>query len=241
MPVLTDWNISLSVEDVFRIQHTDAEVIRKRRPGIVEMTERGVRQTLDLIRPVVVYETIKVDRIQPDGIRLAGGFQLTGDFLARQLAGAEQVVAAVCTIGSEVEKIASETMAANKHVEGYAIDSAGIVAVGKIADKFFSSLETDAKLKGKQSSHRFSPGLPGWSVVQGQPEIFAILEKINSSVDLCPSMQMVPIKSLSFVVGIGENLVRKGNECAYCGLRDYCTYRAEHDSALAGKACLHNS
>ncbi len=241
MPVLTDWPVDLSVEDVFRIQHANIEIIRQRRPGIVEMTERGVRQAAGLVHPVVVYQTVAVDRIESGGVFLAGGFQLTGSFLARQLAGAEEVAVVVCTIGCEVENYASTLMTENKHVEGYAVDSAGIVAIGQIADRFYSNLEVEANSNGKQTSYRFSPGLPEWSVTQGQPEIFSILENVNSAVQLCASMQMFPVKSLSYVVGIGKDLVRKGNECAYCGMRDRCTFRKEHDAHLAGDTCHRRS
>lgn len=240
MPIKTDWPIQLTVEDVFRIQHTDIETIRKRRPAIVEMTEKGVLQTAGLFHPEAIYQRLRVKQIDPEGLTLEGGYRLSSPFLSKQLEGAEEVVVAICTIGDAVENLATELMAQNKHVEGYAIDSAGIVAIGQVVDQFYASLEVEAKSEGKQISHRFSPGLPAWPVPQGQPEVFSVLEKINSSVQLCSSMQMIPVKSLSFVVGIGKNLVRRGNECAVCGMRDRCTFRSQHGAHSAGDGCLHH-
>lgn len=238
MPILTNWSIHLTAEEVFRNQHTDIEVIRKRRPAIVAMTEDGVQQAAARVHPTVVFRRLAVEGVDPEGVTLEGGFRLTGSFLAKQLTGAEEVVAAVCTIGPAVEDLASELMANSKHVEGYAVDSAGIVAVGQVTDQFYASLEVEAKSAGKTISYRFSPGLPAWTVAQGQPELFAILKDINTAVELHPSMQMVPVKSLSFVVGIGKELVRRGNECAFCGMRDRCTYRSEHEKLKAGDSCV---
>ncbi len=238
MPIQTDWSIHLTLQDVIRTQHMDMEVLRRRRPAILEMTAEGVRQTEGLFRPLVIYQRLPVESIDPDGLILEGGFRLSGSFLAKQLAGAEEVVAAVCTIGEEVEKRSSELMANNKHVEGYAVDSAGLVAIGQVNDQFYSSLEASARSSGRQISHRYSPGLPSWPVTQGQPEIFAILGNANTSVQLCPdSMQMLPVKSLSYVVGIGKQLVRKGSECAFCGMREHCAYRSTHDSQAADGVC----
>lgn len=237
MPVQTDWSIHLTLEDVFRTQHTDIEVIRRRRPTIVDMTAEGIRQTEGLFHPVVTYQRLPVETITSDGLVLEGGFVLTGSFLAKQLAGAEEVVTAICTIGDDVEKRASDLMANGKHIEGYAADSAGIVAIGQVVDQFYSNLEASARSSGCQISHRYSPGLVSWTVDQGQPEVFAILDKINTSVQLHDSMQMYPMKSLSFVVGIGKELVRKGSECAVCGMREHCMYRSMHDTETKNGDC----
>ncbi|MEN6409486.1 MAG: hypothetical protein ABFD44_07240, partial [Anaerolineaceae bacterium] len=149
MPILTNWSIHLTAEDVFLNQHTDIEVIRKRRPAIVTMTEDGAKQAAERVHPTVVFRRLAVEQIDPEGVTLEGGFRLTGSFLSKQLTGAEEVVAAVCTIGSAVEDLASELMANSKHLEGYAVDSAGIVAVGQVTDQFYAWLEAEAKSAGK--------------------------------------------------------------------------------------------
>ncbi|MDR3576113.1 MAG: hypothetical protein P4L50_19780 [Anaerolineaceae bacterium] len=237
MPVLTDWSVHPTVEDVIRTQHMDVEVIRRRRPVFLEIAAEAIRLAESLCKPKIVFQRLPVERIIVDGIILQGGLSLTSSFLAKQLAGAEEVIAAVCTISSDVEKRASELMANNKSVEGYALESASLVALGQVNDQFYASLEASARSLETKISHRYSPGLPSWSVAEGQPEIFAIIENINTTVQLCENMQMIPMKSISYVVGIGKQLVRKGSECGFCGLRDHCTFRSMHDSQTVESVC----
>jgi hypothetical protein len=74
-------------------------------------------------------------------------------------------------------------------------------------------------------SSRYGPGIHSWPITVGQPQLFALLPEVHDFVQLTPSMQMLPLKSTSFIVGIGEHLERGGSECDDCDARDRCTFR----------------
>jgi hypothetical protein len=68
----------------------------------------------------------------------------------------------------------------------------------------------------------------GWPVEQGQPQIFDLLDAGEIGVQLNESTMMLPRKSLTFVLGIGKELMAGGRTCDYCSLKETCWYR-DHD------------
>jgi hypothetical protein len=47
----------------------------------------------------------------------------------------------------------------------------------------------------------------GWSVEQGKPHIFSILDPLENDMRLSPIMLMIPRKSLPFVHGLGAKMI----------------------------------
>jgi hypothetical protein len=168
--------------------------------------------------------------VEPERVLLEDGFALTSPMLARRLAYAQAICTVICTVGAGISERVTREMAGNQFAYGYALDCAGTIALEWLVRQFYGELEAQAAIEGLSLSHRYSPGLRSWSVTQGQPEIFAILRDRNHSVELTPSMQMQPVKSVSFVVGLGKDLKRKGSECSDCSMRSRCVYRTRCSS-----------
>ena len=70
-----------------------------------------------------------------------------------------------------------------------------------------------------------SPGLEGWPVDVGQPQIFALFDADPAGVTLTPSCQMLPRKSTSALLGLGRRMAAQGHPCDYCGIRETCRHR----------------
>jgi hypothetical protein len=56
--------------------------------------------------------------------------------------------------------------------------------------------------QGFKTTRSLNPGIPGWEVTQGQPQIFNALPAGDIGVSLTESGIMMPKKSLAFVIGI---------------------------------------
>ena len=85
--------------------------------------------------------------------------------------------------------------------------------------------EEQAQVAGLQTSIPLSPGLLGWPVEQGQPQIFKILDPSLVDVRLSSGMLMIPRKSLTFVLGIGIRMVESTSSCDYCSMKETCRYQ----------------
>ena len=84
-----------------------------------------------------------------------------------------------------------------------------------------------------QSSIPISPGMMGWPVEKGQPEIFAILDPAQIDVHLTDFSLMMPRKSLTMTMGFGPTMNTDGRTCDFCALRETCRYQDHYDRAHA--------
>jgi hypothetical protein len=61
--------------------------------------------------------------------------------------------------------------------------------------------------------------------VEEQKKLFSFLPKEFCGVSLTDSALMIPIKSISGIIGVGKNVEYKQYFCDTCGRKD-CTYKA---------------
>ncbi len=228
MTVLLEWNFKLDVDGVLRGQGADPEVLRQRSPHLVEAAARAIEEGTPLLRPAVLCREVAVQALQHERLLLRGGGRLSGPLIARHLGRAEKVVAVLCTIGSELEGRVAEAMSSNM-VHGLALDGVGSAAVEALAQAACQRLAAEAALEGLSTTMSLSPGMVGWPVDEGQPEVFDLLDGARIGVTLTQSCLMIPRKSLSFVVGVGREVGQQGQPCDYCSMRETCLYRSDHE------------
>lgn len=217
-------DLKLDVDAVLRGQGADPAVVRQRNPKLVEIASLALESTLALLEPKVTARRFKVLSVRHNRLELDEGFSLKGEWITNQLAGAEYLVAIICTVGPVISNTVSQTIPEDV-VLGLAIDGVGSAGVEALAQMICSQVEDQAVLEGRQTTVPFSPGMIEWPVEQGQPQIFELLASENLGVRLTSSMVMIPSKSLSMLVGVGRNISAKGVTCDYCAMKGTCKYR----------------
>ncbi len=144
-------------------------------------------------------------------------FQI-GAIIARQLRGSQGYALFVATAGEEYQELQHQLEAEGDIVAMYMADSLGSVIAEKTADCMERALERALESKGWKHTNRFSPGYCGWHVSQ-QQKLFPLFPlQPPCGIRLTDSSLMLPIKSVSGVIGIGSD-VRKVEYT--CGLCDY--------------------
>ncbi len=224
MPVWTDWELDLDVDQVLRGQGADPHVIRLRRPALVAVTERALTDGRPLLQPVVAYRDFPVREMRHERLTLEGGGHLAGKLIGEHLAAAERVAVAVCTIGEAIDTRLAQVMD-DDPVLGLALDGLGSAAVEALAAAVCRRVETMAGERGQQVSIPLSPGMMGWPVVDGQNQIFSLMDASEAGVSLTSSGMMIPRKSLTMVLGIGAHVLAAGSACDYCSLSETCRYQ----------------
>jgi hypothetical protein len=139
------------------------------------------------------------------------------------------VIVALCTIGAELERHAGNVMAEDP-ANGMVLDGVGTAAVLSLANRFCNQIGSQARVTGLQTTLPLSPGVEGWPVEQGQPQIFRMIDADCIGVSLTSGYMMVPRKSLTMVIGIGEDMRSNESPCDLCNLRDRCQYRTRYAS-----------
>lgn len=224
MPILTNWTLDITPDQVLTGQGADPRIIRARRPRLVAAAERALAEGLPLVAPVVAWAQLAVREVRHERIVLENGAALTGPLVARQLMTAQSVVAMVCTIGPALEELSLGCVESDPvySLALYGVGSAAAEALSTAACRYFGE---QAEKAGLLTTIPLSPGLEGWPVDRGQPEIFNLVNAAEAGVSLLPSFIMRPVKSVSLVVGFGQQIDTAARICDFCSKRTTCTFQ----------------
>lgn len=224
MPILANLPFDLAIDQVLLGQGADPQIIRARRPRLVAAAERALAEGLPLLAPRVVYEQVAVREVHHERILLENGQALSGPLVAGQLMSAESVVVLLCTVGDAIEKLSLRYLESDPlhSLALYGVGSAAAEALATAACRYFGE---QAAQQGLLTTVPLSPGLDGWPVERGQPEVFRILDAAAIGVELLPSLLMRPAKSTSLVVGIGKNFDTSARICDFCARRYSCAFQ----------------
>lgn len=166
---------------------------------------------------------LSVDAIEIDPaarlFRCAGLQFNCGKIISRQLRGSIRLIFFACTLGKRFDRWSRDFFAQGDGLSGYVADGIGSVMVEAATDWLDEQLQREMSSAGLSCSNRFSPGYCGWDVRQ-QHTLFALLPDHFLDIELTPSALMLPIKSVSGVIGAGPGLRRLPYSCQLCSKQD---------------------
>lgn len=227
---MTEWlvdDLKIDAGAVLRGQGADPELIRSRSPRLVETAQIALDESRHLLEPRVLVEELEVTGYKHETLELVRGKKLVGPLVTGHLAGAQNIVVAVCTVGEKIDEYASRVMA-DDIVLGLAIDGVGSAAVEALANCVCREIELKAEKNNHQTTIPLSPGMIGWSVEAGQQVIFSITDPGQIGVTLSPHFIMTPRKSLSMIIGVGPGIDSSERICDYCAMRETCRYQYQY-------------
>ena len=203
-------------------------------------TPEIVRQLIDEILPEVPLRlTIQCGyRILPqdlvsftnEGI-LCGDVQIsTGPIIANQLKKSKTVALFVSTAGPLLEQWSRQLMADGDMMKGFLVDAVGSEVADRASEWLEKHLAEHVDPRGWAVTNRYSPGYCDWPVTD-QQKLFSFLPPLFCGISLTPSSLMIPIKSLSGIIGLGPDVQRGAYQCSICDLKD--CFRRMDESELA--------
>lgn len=140
-----------------------------------------------------------------------------------QIKKSESAVLFLCTAGEEIGKRSRQAMQERDLLRGYIYDVAGSEIVEAAADLMQGEMKRSAESDGKKITNRYSPGYCGWNVEE-QHKLFKLFKDNFCGIRLTPSALMDPEKSVSGIIGMGENVKLNPYTCRLCELKN-CLYR----------------
>ena len=141
----------------------------------------------------------------------------SGDVIATQLVGSEIIGAIVATAGSGVTDASRRLIDKGELLEAYIVDAIGSLVAENAADFVQKHIEEQVAQIGLKITNRLSPGYCGWDVSE-QHKLFSLLPEQFCGVSLNESALMIPIKSISAVVGIGKSVEKGPYPCSVCAV-----------------------
>ena len=193
-------------------------------PVVCEVTE--VFEQLPAISDIrggyAVFEDI--ERFPETGeIRIAGQTIKTSRKICRLMEEAEKIAVFICTAGQGFSDYSGKYNKEGEYLKGYIVDTMGSVVVEKSMDFIQSELEKQVQLDGMKITNRYSPGYCNWPV-DDQKQLFSLVPAHTCEISLSASCLMVPIKSVSGIIGIGRNVRKSSYSCDICNNLT-CIYR----------------
>lgn len=149
----------------------------------------------------------------------------TGAVVTAMLKRSKALAFFICTAGSEIEKLSKREMAAGNGLEGLIFDLIGSELAENITETLHQHIQKKVEIIGQKVSNRFSPGYCNWPVSE-QHQLFELLKNNTCGVSLNASALMSPVKSVSGIIGIGQNIRRVKYKCNICDDK-YCIMRQQ--------------
>lgn len=225
MPIHKDISLSLTPDNILRRQG-----IRQRssRPEIAAITEKLLAEMykLSLLEPVAAYNICPISEVSHDRVSLDNGVEIGSTSLISLLSDSRELAVVVCTIGPKLEKQVTEYLGGREPLQGLLLDGIGSAAVDSLAQESCKLIQNEASLRGCQASSPVSPGIPGFPITE-QWQLFRLVPAEEIGVRLAASGLMVPRKSVSMVIALGEHMTirKQGEACTHCNLSKTCHYK----------------
>jgi hypothetical protein len=156
-----------------------------------------------------------------DEIHLNTGAQIKG-----YMKGVEYLALFVCTGGMLFSDLTERYNQQGDYLEAFIVDAIGSLTVEKAMDKIQIQLEIEMQKENLQISNRYSPGYCDWSV-SGQRELFDQMGKLPIAVSLTESCLMLPMKSVSGIIGVGAQIRKRPYACQICKNKN-CIHRKKY-------------
>ena len=138
-----------------------------------------------------------------------------GNIILRQLRGSEAYALFMCTAGEEFEAFQQRLKTEGDMVRVFIADTLGSVIAEKCADEMETCLQLSIDKLGWRHTNRFSPGYCGWHVSE-QQKLFPLFDGHTCGITLTESSLMVPIKSVSGIIGLGREVRKLDYTCGLC-------------------------
>lgn len=211
-------DIEVSPEEVYKMARMDEGMFLY--SDLINSEIKRLQQFNSVKGQTLFLENIEVTpgHIKVDDIEFNVGKQVS-----HYLRSATSGVLFICTAGPEISSRSQELMAKGDLVEGFLLDTLGSIIVEKAMDKIQAEVTEAFRKENKSCSNRYSPGYCEWSVGE-QTKLFSFFPNNTCGIALSDSCLMSPVKSVSGIVGIGENIKFLAYKCDSCNNLN-CVYR----------------
>lgn len=191
---------------------------------VIEAVEKVITRAYEMAEIQAGYTIVQAEKPEGSQKGLMFGPHLfnTERIVTAQLKKSEQVAAFICTIGPKMETWSRELMEDDPFL-GYAVNMMASVFVDRVADQLHAHIREKTDAAGLNSTNRYSPGYCEWPVAE-QHMLFSLFPEKFCGITLTPSSLMLPIKSISGVIGIGTQVQFSEYVCAHCTMKS-CPYR----------------
>jgi hypothetical protein len=215
---------------IYKLAHI--EPARAAHARWVEEVGELVEKLRPLTRPRAIFRVDRVVALEARRIVLSSGAVFDGA-VGAFLKHATLMATFIVTIGSAVERLSRGWLRAGKVMQGAIADAIASQYAEAACQLLCDTVRRWAEERGCGTTPAYSPGYCGMSVRQQIP-LFASLPARRINVHCTPSCLMLPVKSVSGLIGIGppDKVYPSGYPCEACTHPECAQRRAPCDPEL---------
>ena len=227
MNIKKDWRIEFDEDQIGALEGDSFRRILSRPKGREDWAA-ALEDARRLVRPAAVWGFKPVREIIHEQVVLQDGTRIGNGPVATVVAGASELILAVCTAGPELAAQVQELKRNGNMMRSLLLDDLGSWAVDSVRQQLCKLMEDDAGAAGLHVSTSLSPGESVWDL-KDQRVIFSLLDTTPIGVSLSQSLVMSPLKSLSVLMGRGKGKMghEGGSNCDFCAMKDRCQFRGK--------------
>jgi len=221
-----DWQIRVDPGEYSKQMGVELARLRQK-AGWEEMLGEAAAELERVMRPAVCWERYPVQEIRHGRVMLENGLRLGKGFTTEKvMGGADTLIVAVLTLGDGPDRAVQNAQQQGAYLKAMLLHDLAATVVETLRQQFCHQLEIEARQAGRYTSATLSPGESSWPIEE-QAVIFSLVDAEQIGVTLTESLVMVPVKSLSLVIGEGQQEMGEGDAepCGYCTIQERCRYR----------------
>ena len=188
----------------------------------VKQVFEGLADICEIRGGYVVFDDVDIDCTE-------GKISLNGKEIFPQrkvclyLKNSEKICLFICSAGDNFSILSKKANAESDYLKGYIIDTFGSIIAEHTADFIQKEIQSVAEKDNLKITNRYSPGYCNWHL-SNQKELFSLLPENPCNISLTDSCLMLPIKSVSGIMGIGKSVRHFKYKCHACNDKD-CMFR----------------
>jgi hypothetical protein len=222
---VSPYDIPISAERILKILGVPADAVE---PYLAELITRLTKECREKATPCFSVGLSDNNILNTgESLQIGNEILLTDRIIASSLRKCDSIAIFIASCGDKPELFSKKLLQEGNSLEGYIVDIIASEMADGIAECLHRKLENSVAMDNLKVTNRFSPGYCKWPVNE-QHKIFSLMAGNTSGVSLTASSLMIPIKSVSGIIGIGKDAEFKGYACAYCEM-DHCIYRANKE------------
>ncbi|MFC2103859.1 vitamin B12 dependent-methionine synthase activation domain-containing protein [Bacteroidota bacterium] len=206
-----------------KITNTEiSEIIGYSASEVPDMVSMQINEILNQIGDhcyiIAGYRIFENTQVRNNSLLIEGKIFQTKKIIAAALKQTNSLAVFVCTAGEKLSHWINQLLK-DDSVKGYIADTIASLTVEKATDQLQDRLEKLVLENCKNITNRYSPGYCGWDVSE-QHKLFSLLPEKFCGVSLNEAALMNPLKSVSGIIGIGENVKKTNYQCNKCEMKD---------------------
>ncbi|NCA66447.1 MAG: hypothetical protein EOM87_00120 [Clostridia bacterium] len=179
------------------------------------------------INPRIISGEYEIERID-NGYRLSGTRVIfKGKLIDKVLKDCESIVLFAVTLTAEADSLLRE-YSIKSMTKAVTLNACMTAYLENFADDFEAQQKENAESEGKGITRRISCGYGDFDIAKQNDIIELLRADKYLGITVNENNMLVPVKSITALIGIGEKLYKKEEKCAHCsGCSNQCAFKKE--------------